>query len=354
MSGPTTGEASTPSETGGADLVAAALSVAEELRASDVHIAEGQPPWIRHGGTFGPVPGLAPVSRDEIRHIMYSWGGGPDTSDTIMWDGQRWRLTCFESSNGLRTIFRRVPSAPPPLESLGLPAEVSDLASLSDGLIVTAGSTGSGKTTTLASLVNHINVSRSLHILTIEDPVEYLYPKGRSMISQRHVPIEDQRIALSTALRSDPDVVFLGECRLVEHFEMCLTLAATGHLVLTTVHARDASTTCERIAAATGDSGRASLAQTLRAVISQRLIPDAHNPTRRHVAAEVMINKPVVQQWIRPGGDISGISRMLRDEARGMDRVLVNLVKQGRITAEAGRSEALDIAHFDDLLGEAR
>ena len=354
MSDQTSGETPVSPELPQADLVSAALLVADELRASDVHVAEGQPPWIRHGGTFGAVPGLAAVPGEEIRNVMHGWGSGPDSSVTIMWNGQRWRLTCFETSDGLRAVFRRVPSAPPQLEMLGLPAEVSDLASLNDGLIITAGSTGSGKTTTLASLVNHINVSRSLHILTIEDPVEYLYPKGRSMISQRHVPIEDQRIALSTALRSDPDVVFLGECRLAEHFEMCLTLAATGHLVLTTIHARDAATTCERIAAATGDSGRASLAQTLRAVISQRLIPDAHNPTRRHVAAEVMINRPVTQQWIRPGGDISGISRMLRDEAKGMDRVLVNLVKQGKITAEAGRSEALDIAHYDDLLGDAR
>ena len=347
-------DAGTSSEPAGADLVAAALSVADELRASDVHIAEGEPPWVRHGGTFAPVPGLAAVSSDELRTVTYQWGAGPDTSVTITWSGQRWRLTCFETSDGLRTVFRRVPSAPPPLEMLGLPPEVGELTSLNDGLIITAGSTGSGKTTTLASLVNQINLSRAVHILTIEDPIEYQYPKGRSMISQRHVPIDGQQMALSTALRSDPDIVFLGECRLAEHFEMCLTLAATGHLVLTTIHARDAATTCERIAAATGDSGRASLAQTLRAVISQRLVPDAHNPTRRHVAAEVMINKPVTQQWIRPGGDISGISRMLRDEARGMDRVLVNLVKNGKITAEAGRSEALDIAHFNDLLGEAR
>lgn len=349
-----TDHAGRPSDPARTRLVASALSVADELRASDVHIAEGVPPWVRHGGTFAPVPGLAAVSREEIRAVMYEWGKGPDTSDTIVWNGQRWRLTCFEASDGIRTVFRRVPSAPPPLDMLGLPPDVGELTSLNDGLIITAGSTGSGKTTTLASLVNQINLSRAVHILTIEDPVEYNYPQGRSMISQRHVAIDDQQMALSTALRSDPDIVFLGECRLAEHFEMCLTLAATGHLVLTTIHARDAATTCERIAAATGDSGRASLAQTLRAVISQRLIPDAHNPTRRHVAAEVMINKPVTQKWIRPGGDISGISRMLRDEARGMDRVLVNLVRQGKITAEAGRSEALDIAHFNDLLGDAR
>ena len=305
---------------------------------------------MRHGGTFAPIPGAEPVPGDEIEKVMNRWGGGPDTSEMVVLGGRRWRITCFEADDGLRVVFRRILSNPPPLESLTLPPEAKALVGLNDGLIVTAGSTGSGKSTTLASLINEINMKRDVHILTIEDPIEYQYPPGKSMVSQRHVPIERQEIALSTALRSDPDIVLLGECRTIPHFEMCLTLAATGHLVLTSIHARDASSTCERIAAATGDPGRSVLAQTLRAVISQRLIMDIRDRRRRHLAAEVMINKPAYQMAIRPGGDISNIQRMLRDEAKGMDRVLAEMHMANKISRESARNEALDAAHFDDLL----
>lgn len=327
-----------------------ALARADSLKASDVHIAADTPPWIRHGGTFAPMPGAEPVPAGEVARVMDSWGGGPDTSEMVVLGGRRWRITCFEADDGLRVVFRRILSNPPPLESLTLPAEAKALVGLSDGLVVTAGSTGSGKSTTLASLINEINMKRDVHILTIEDPIEYQYPPGKSMVSQRHVPIEKQELALSTALRSDPDIVLLGECRTIPHFEMCLTLAATGHLVLTSIHARDASSTCERIAAATGDPGRSVLAQTLRAVISQRLIMDVRDRRRRHLAAEVMINKPAYQHAIRPGGDISNIQRMLRDEAKGMDRVLAEMHMANKISREAARNEALDAAHFDDLI----
>ena len=327
-----------------------ALSVAIEIQASDVHISEGNPPWIRHGGTFRPLPESNSITSDEARIVMSEWGNGPDTSVTITLNDSRWRLTCYEATDGIRASFRRVPSFPPQLEKLGLPGSISDLLDHTDGLIITAGATGAGKTTTLASLVNRINQTRSLHILTIEDPIEYQYPQGSSMISQRDVPIEEQKTALKTALRSDPDIVFLGECRLPEHFDLCLTLAATGHLVFTSVHARDASSACQRVATATGDTGRSALAQTLRAIISQRLIPDVRDRTMRHVAAEVMINNPAMQQAIRPDGDITSIQRILRDEQRGMDRVLVELVRNGRITADDARNEALDVENFDYLL----
>ena len=345
-----TGAATDPNALTSLPTVSVALATAAKMQASDVHIAEGMPPWVRHGGAFGPLAGLNAVSAAEVNAVMHQWGSGPDTSETVIVEDRRWRLTCFKAANGLRASFRRVPSFPPELQKLGLPEEVETLISHSDGLIITAGATGAGKTTTLASLVNEINMTQSVHILTVEDPIEYRYAGGRSLISQRNVPVEEQRIALKTALRADPDVVFLGECRLPEHFDLCLTLAATGHLVLTSVHARDAASACQRVASATGNSGRSSLAQTLRAVISQRLIPDMHDHTKRHVAAEVMINRPAIQQFIRPDGEIGAIQRLLRDEHKGMDRVLLDMVIKGQISVDSARNEALDIDHLNNLL----
>lgn len=335
---------------GNVNTVIQALSTAVNLKASDIHIAEGTPPWIRHGGTFAPIQNLNAITKEEAHIIVNEWGDGTDTSETVIIDEHRWRLTCYEAADGLRASFRRIPSHPPSLEQLSLPFEINQLLDYADGLIIAAGATGAGKTTTLASFINRINQTRNVHILTIEDPIEYLYPAGYSMISQRNVPIEEQHTALKTALRSDPDIVFLGECRLAQHFELCLTLAATGHLVLTSVHARDASSTCQRIATATGDTGRSALAQTLRAVITQRLIPDANERKKRHLVVELMLSNPATQQAIRPGGDLGAIQRMLRDEHKGMDQMLAKLTLDGHITIHDASSEALDLDHFNYLL----
>lgn len=332
------------------EVCSTALKVAQELEASDVLIVEGKAPWIRRGGTFEAVHWLPVISQEDAEMVVYQWGNGIDTSETIEVDGDRWRLTCFDTSDGLRASFRRIPKYPPPIHELNLPPTISTLTRLKDGLIVASGATGAGKSTTLASLINSINLTQSVHILTIEDPVEYIYPEALSVVSQRNVPVESQKFALKTALRSDPDIVLLGECRLREHFELCVTLAATGHLVFTSVHARDAASTCQRFQEATGDIGRSNLAQTLRAVISQRLIPDAHDISQRHLAVELMLTNPAIQAYIRPGGDITGIQRHLRDSHAGMDNILLNLVLQGKISADSGRNAALDIDHFEFLL----
>lgn len=346
-----------------------ALSWAADKRASDVHVRAGIVPRIRRGKYLDSMDDAGPVSNEEIQQVISNLeqSGATEDSitvahvDTAMQDGvatertTRWRCTSFDTSKGYHITYRRVPEIPPHLDDLGLPDKVRGLASLEDGLIVSAGATGSGKTTTLAALLRLIVETRSVHVLTIENPIEYMYPEGRALVTQRQVPTEDYADALRLAMRSDPDVVLLGECLSKEEFEGCMDLAMTGHLVLTTMHARDATATCERIAALTGNPGRSMLAQTLQAVIAQRLLPSADDPRSRHCAAEFLVNDTAVQNYLKPdGGDILQIRQHLSGKGRSLDRVLSQLVDDGAIMEETARKACINQEAFEELRKHSR
>ena len=341
-----------------------ALTEAANDKASDVHVRAGMPPLIRRGKRLQPPDQADPISAEEVQGAvsLLKQASGTEDSVTVIHtdcpeqDGvptqrqTRWRATPFETIQGTHIAYRRIPDIPPDISDLGLPEEIRGFASLEDGLIIVAGATGSGKTTTLAAILRLIVETRSLHVLTIENPVEYTYPEGRALVSQREVPTDDYAKALKLAMRSDPDVVLLGECLTKEEFEGCMDLAMTGHLVLTTMHARDSTATCERIANLTGDPGRAMLGQTLQAVIAQRLLPTAEDASKRHCAAEVLTNSVAVRNFLKPdGGDIAQIRQHLSGKGRSLDRVLSQMVDEGAILEQTAERACIDKEAFSEL-----
>ena len=347
-----------------ASQIGLALSAAADDKASDVHVRAGMPPHIRRGKRLQPPPGAGPVSAEEMAQaeaLVRQVSSMEDSATVVHTDypeqdgvptrrQTRWRATPFETTLGTHIAYRRIPDTPPDISDLGLPEEVRNLASLEDGLIIVAGATGSGKTTTLAALLRLIVETRSVHVLTIENPVEYAYPEGRALVSQREVPSAQYAQSLKLAMRSDPDVVLLGECLSQEEFEGCMNLAMTGHLVLTTMHARDATATCERIATETGAPGRAMLGQTLQAVVAQRLLASAADPSKRHCAAEFLVNSTAVRNYLKPdGGDMAQIRQHLSGKGRSLDRVLSQMVDEGAILEETARSACIDQEAFENL-----
>ena len=343
-------------------VVSLALSRAATWHASDVHAKPGAKPWVRRGGTFMAMDDMPDLTENELRAAIEDIGGYESSTTILQRDTtgdatgnpsgtvSRWRATTYGAVAGSQIAFRRIPEMPPQLELLGLPDEIRSLASKDAGLIITSGATGSGKTTTLAALVRQIAETRSEHILTIEDPIEYRYPDARSFITQREIPSIGYRAALEIAMRSDPNVVLLGECRTREEFEGCMDLAATGHLVLTTLHARDAATTCERIATVTEDPGRAMLSQTLLAIVSQRLLPTAEDRSKRHCAAEVMLNNHACASAIALDGNIRDIRLHLSNEGKSLDRVMAKMVLDGKILEETALSNAIDPDSLNEYL----
>ena len=323
------------------------LARAASAGASDVHLASDQErAWIRQGGLFAPEPD-DPRTPGHVVEQCALWNGGSEASRTHLLVGSRWRVTSYHSEDGWRVTFRIIPESPADFDLLGLPPFVRGLASYQDGLIITAGATGSGKTTTLASLIDIIVRSRPVHLLTIEDPVEYHYSSITALVTHRelggNLSPED---AWATAMRADPDVVLYGEMRRPSDIDMCMELASSGHLVFTSIHARDCGTVCERIASATGDSGRSMLAQVLRAVITQKLIPSAQDPRRRYVAAEIMMVDHTYRALIRPSGRLTSIETQLANEQRSMDWALAKLVDEGKVTYDDAMAASLVPQNF--------
>ena len=310
--------------------------------ASDLHVIAGLPPWVRHGAQLQPDAGARAITRDEIESLA-EWAGGKNVSLSREAAGCRWRVSAYMAIDGWRVQFRIIPAKPPSFQQLGLPDSVRALAGLHHGLVITAGATGSGKTTTLAALISSIISSQQIHLLTIEEPIEYLYDSSVAVVTQRELGDDlDSQTALEMAMRSDIDVILFGEIRRASDANLCLELAASGHLVFTTLHARDAGTVCERIDAMTGRTGRSVLAQVLRAIITQQLLPSATDPTVRHLAAEVLIMNHAFRQMMRPDGQLTRIESTLLNERQGMDVVIADLIRADKITRAAGMASALN------------
>src|SRR5919199_840046 len=319
-------------------------------RPSDLHRAAGAPPMIRKRGALVPIEGLPKLTPTDTREIIYAVLNSSqrqrletewqlDFSYSIPGHG-RFRVNAFFQRGTIGAAFRLIPNETVPIEKLGLPPVIREFAKRPRGLVLVTGPTGSGKSTTLASLINEINETRDEHILTIEDPIEFLHKHKRCIVNQRELGADAPSfaLALKAALRQDPDVILVGEMRDMETIGTALTAAETGHLVFATLHTQDAPQTVDRIIDVFPPTQqgqvRAQLAIGLQGIVTQTLLPTADG-LGRCVAAEVLIPTPGVRNLIREGKTHQIYSLIQTGGEHGMqtmDASLAGLVRMGKIT----------------------
>ncbi len=334
------------------------LKAAVQKGASDLHLVIGQAPMIRQDGDLKAMTEFPVLTAEESRRIIYTllsdeqrarfekdW----DLDFSVAVDQvSRFRANILVQKNGVEAVLRVISSRIPSAEELALPSVVTDMANLPRGLVLVTGPTGSGKSTTLACLVNLINQKRRAHILTIEDPIEFVYENKLSVVRQREIGQQTRNFetALKHALRQDPDVVLIGEMRDLETIGAALTMAETGHLVFGTLHTTDAAQTIDRIIdvfpAYQQQQVRTQLSATLKAVVCQTLLTRL-NAKGRVAAREIMIVTPAVANLIREGKShqiYGAIDTGARAGMISLDRALMDLVKHGLISAEEAMTKA--------------
>ncbi len=336
------------------------LTTVVERNASDLHLTAGVPPMLRLRGALAPMEGLPALTPTDTREIVYAILNNAqrqrletdaqlDFSYAVPGQG-RFRVNAYQQRGSISAAFRLIPSKTVPIEQLGLPPVIRDFARKPRGLVLVTGPTGSGKSTTLASMINEINETRAEHILTIEDPIEFVHSHKRCIVNQRELGTDAKSfgLALKAALRQDPDVILVGEMRDMETIGTALTAAETGHLVFATLHTQDAPQTIDRIIDVfpSNQQGqvRMQLAVGLQGIVTQTLVPTADGEGRA-VAAEVLVPTPGVRNLIREG-KIHQIYSLIQTGAshgmQTMDASLAGLVRRGRITQTVaeGRSSA--------------
>jgi twitching motility protein PilT len=340
-----------------------------ELGGSDLHLTAGCHPVIRLRGELSPLTEYPVLDGNKIRELMYTVINQKqrerfenelelDTSHSIPGVG-RFRVNLLLQRDSVGSVMRVIPHEIVPLGALGLPETVSQFANLTRGLVLVTGPTGSGKSTTLASLIDVINTSRPLHIMTVEDPIEFLHQHKRSVVNQREVGEDTHSFAaaLKHVLRQDPDVILVGEMRDLETIATALTAAETGHLVFATLHTQDAPQTVDRIIdvfpAHQQQQIRVQLATSLQGVVTQQLVPTADGQGRT-VAAEIMVATPAVRNLIREGKVHQIYSSMqagARFGMKSMDQSLAELVRAGKITFDVALERAANADDLRRLLG---
>jgi twitching motility protein PilT len=326
------------------------LTACVRMDGSDLHFSPGLAPHIRVHGELSPMVGEALCDAGSIaslcsalldKPLPYLPKGSLDGAVTSR-EGARFRFNIFLRQNEPALALRRLEDRFLPLSELGLPESLLRLAEARDGLVVVSGPTGAGKSTTLATLVDHVNRTRSGHIITIEDPIEYIHRPVRCVVNQRQVGLDAPTFnaALVASLRQDPDVVLVGEIRDLETIRTAITAAETGHLVFTTLHAGDCVGSIERLVsvfpADEQDGIRRQLALVLRGVIAQRLLPalSTKGPVRRVACCEILINTPAVANLIATGKSAQIYSSMETGTPAGMQTMeqdLARLWVAGRI-----------------------
>lgn len=330
------------------------LTAAKELKVSDIHLTTGIPPVFRMHGTlrrFGEE-NMTPLHSKEIaRAIMpeilwetFLEKGEMDYSYSIEGVG-RYRVNSFHQRGSISHAFRAIPTVVPTVEDLKMPQILKKLAETHQGLILVTGPTGSGKSTTLAAMIRHINETMTKHIITLEDPIEYLHKHGSSVIDQREVGFDTKSFAngLRAALRQDPDVILVGEMRDLETIMTAITAAETGHLVMGTLHTSSAATTIERIIDVFSPEQqsqiRTQLGGILKAVVAQRLLPTADGKGRV-AATEILISNPAIANLIRTEKVHQIPNVILTNRAAGMHMMATSvkeLLAQGKISRQTAQ-----------------
>jgi twitching motility protein PilT len=349
---------------------AALITAVTERGASDLHLTVGAPPVIRVNGSLVRLD-LPPLRAQDTRELVYGILTQDqrqrleenleiDFSYAVPARG-RFRVNAYYQRAALGAALRAVPTAIKTLEELRLPAALRDWVTKPRGLVLVTGPTGSGKSTTLASLINEINETRDCHIMTVEDPIEFLHRHKKSIVNQREVGADTHSFAnaLRSVLRQDPDVILVGELRDLETMQIALTAAETGHLVFATLHTSDAPQTIDRVIDVfpphQQDQVRIMLAGALQGVCCQQLLPTLHGG--RAVACEVMMPTPAVRNLIREGKTHQIYSMMQTGSQHGMqsmDAALANLVRQGHVSVRLAQERAGNPDDLRRLLGVVR
>jgi twitching motility protein PilT len=330
------------------------LQAARQLGASDVHLKVGLPPIFRVKGDLRTVASVPPLTKEAIEEFgrsmmnqrqreLFEKYWDVDLAYSTA-DGFRYRVNVLQQRGCMGVVMRLIPPNVPPFERLNLPRKVLDLADEERGLLLVTGITGSGKSTTLAAMVDYINASRAVHIVTIEDPIEYAFKDRRSVINQREIGFDTTSFAraLRASLRQDPDVILVGEMRDLETTEIALTAAETGHLVLSTLHTVDAVETINRIVSIypphQQDQARLQLCSVIKGVVSQRLVPRADG-MGMVPAVEILVSTARVRELIADAHRTREIHEAISTgrDPYGMisfDQSLTELVKNRFVTYE--------------------
>ncbi len=333
------------------------LEYTAKHNASDLHLLVGYVPVIRIDGKLFQIPGESVLTDESIKLLIFALlteeqkellTHNRELDFSTTFTDARFRVNAYYQKSSLAASFRYLPHTIKGIDELGLPKIYHEFVGLRQGFILVTGPTGHGKSTTIAAILNEINQTRDVHIVTIEDPIEYVYPKGRSIITQRemHTDTHSWNLALRSILREDPDVVLIGEMRDYETIAAALTIAETGHLVFATLHTNSTSQTIDRIVDVFPENQQAQvklqLASTLEAVLSQRLLPRVGGG--RCPATEILLSTPAVQTSIREGKThlIDNIIQTSGDLGMSLLEVsLAQLVKKGLVTLYVAKEYAL-------------
>jgi twitching motility protein PilT len=342
------------------------LSFTKQQGASDLHLSSGVPPTIRLNGTLKKLK-IDSLTKEEMHNMIYD----------IMSDAQRkkferdleldfsicisgvarFRANAFRQERGESAAFRIISSETPTLNQLNMPPVIAECALKEKGLILVTGPTGSGKSTTLAAIVDHINENRNAHIITIEDPIEFLHTPKNCLINQRELGEHTHSFpaALRSALREDPDVILVGEMRDLETTSLAITAAETGHLVLATLHTNCASKTADRVIdifpADSRGQVKTMFSESILAIIAQALLP-RRDGKGRVAALEIVMANPAIRNLIREGKNFMIPSVIQTSQQLGMqtlDHALRELLNKGIITKEEALRKALDPKSFGDI-----
>jgi twitching motility protein PilT len=341
-------------------------------RASDLHLTVGAHPTVRSRGRLTQLKDYPKLSESDTREIVYAILSG-DQRQRLETDWQidfaysipghaRFRVNAYFQRGAIGAAFRLIPVALTSIDELGLPATVHEFARRPRGFVLVTGPTGSGKSTSLAAIIDEINQTREEHIMTIEDPIEFLHSHKKCLVNQRELGSDAQSFAdaLKAALRQDPDVILVGEMRDLETISTALTAAETGHLVFATLHTQDTAQTIDRIIdvfpAHQQGQVRVQLSVALQGIMTQQLLPTADG-SGRVVACEVLVPNPAVRNLIREGKTHQIYSVLQTSSAAGMqtmDASLARLVRLGTITRKLAEARSSTPEELRRLLGDER
>jgi len=337
--------------------------------ASDLHVTVGVPPTLRIDGTLVPAE-EPPLTPEQTRDLVYSIMSDEQRKELEQqWECDfaysipgraRFRVNAYFQRGSVGAAFRLIPLEIRTIRELGLPLILETLALKPRGLVLVTGPTGSGKSTTLAAMIDHINTNRQQHVITVEDPIEYLHVHKRCVIEQREVGADTQSFAsaLRHVLRQDPDIILIGEMRDLETVSAAITAAETGHLVLATLHTQDAAQTIDRVIDVfpphQQQQVRVQLSGALQGIVSQQLLPTADG-RGRVVACEVLVATPGIRNLIRDGKTHQLLTALQTGTQHGMvtmDASLADMYKRGIITLETAQQRAMSVEDLRTLLGK--